>query len=473
MSTKTFEILGNIDDVVFSTSWPGDEITAPTLIGPVSVSVNNGSEPGYARDLTISVTLFTTNPTHMERFTPGVSMFVSMRTYDSAGSQYTSGIFNGIVNEVTARNSRTRPGYIEMKLIGTDDKQRLNQGQLTTDETPRYPMGRDDNHPDREITGGLWTLDQLIKWNNPGFMLFEANDAAGNAWNDAGPDTTGYFPHKFGMSINNPISGSSHTDLISQAAKIMNLRCYFENGFAGFQAARFQGSAPWEIDSRYVSSDEGVRMKLYEWVNQWKVRYSRIFGNYVPNNTVWRTSGDITKYGVIEDFNDYEETIYEIHEQDDNIFWPNVGTFPLTIQELTEHRAWVRELQNRRNISTITVHLTKLVNTKTAESIGGFITDVFNIQSRRGTNPFIPSVQVSGELPSVALHARGIVEEATLTITPKAGRPPTANLELILGPGDGRRGTADPNNPDPIVRTWEQAQLTQWNQTGQRLWSEA
>lgn len=450
MSDKTFEVMCTIDDVEMSTSTADGDISGPTLYGPVSIEVDNGDEAGYGRDITVTVNLMTNDISNMNRFTPGVFLELQLIVHDpGAGLEYGVRVFQGIVNEVKVRTSTVRPGFIYMSVIGTDNKQRFNQDELVNQLEPWLPMEPISTHPDREVTGGLWVLEQVAFWENPGYMVCRtSNMPAANAWNDTGPTTDVLFPFKFGMSVNDPLTGSSNTDLIQQAAKIMNLRCAFENNIGLFQVARFRGSKPWVIESRFVSSTQSLKMKLYEWVNTWKTRISRIYSTLAPKTFESYTGSDVYQYGTIADFNDYSSNIYEIWEDDNSDLWPDKGTFPMSMAQLVEQRSWLTELQSRRNINEMTIHLNELLSDTSSAYIGKFLGDIFNVKNRDSDNPFIPSVVIDGNLPEVATSAQGIVEQATLLITPRPGQPPKGSLDLVLGPGDGRQGyeTVDPTN---------------------------
>lgn len=447
MSENTFEVVCTIDDVELSTSATDGDITGPTLYGPITVAIDNGNEAGYARDLTVTLNLLTKDVSDMTRFTPGTFLRVLLIVHDPGVElEYGVHVFQGIINQVEANQSATRPGYINMIVIGTDNKQRFNQDEITNPLEPYLPMEPNSAHPDREKTGGLWKLEQVTFWDDPGYAFpHTGTKAMGNAWNDVGRQT-GLFPHKFGMSVNDPLTGSSNTDLMQQAAKIMNVRCAFENGVGVLQVARFRGSKPWVIDSRFVSSTQSLKMKLYEWVNTWKTRFSRIYSTLDPKTVEEYDGGETYKYGTIPDFNDYSDNIYEIWEVDNSDLWPDKGTFQLSMKQLNEQRAGVIEIQSRRNISEMTVHLAELLRDESSSYVGGFLGDIFNIKNRYPDNPFIPSVEIDGPLPDIATSAQGIVEQATLTITPQRGRPPKGSLDLVLGPGDGAPGneTIDP-----------------------------
>lgn len=469
MSAQTFDADVILDgNAVLRTTWTDDEITQPTMFGPLIVEVDNGSAKGAARDLTASFDFYSRNASDVDRFVPGVSLYIGMTVYEPGSDRSVGvGLFTGVVNEVTANVVPGRPGYIRFHVIGTDDKRRVSQDEITTSEIPRYRMAPDPAHPAREETGGLWTLDQFFRWDDTDYMKFRSNIVAGNAWNDDGPKTN-YFPYKFGMSINDPFEDDNPIGLMSKVAEVMNLRMFCESGYCGLQVARYKGSPVWEIDSRYVSSAQGVGMKLYSWTNTWSTRFSRIYREYGDRTVTNYTSGDVEKYGTIGEHADYSGTIYEFWEDDESAYWPNVGSYPLSMAQLNRQRAYVAAIQQRRNINEVTVHLTKLRESMPLYAMQDFLGSIFEITRRLQSDPYIPTVEITGPLPAVATSARGIVEKATLTITPRKNMPPKADLDLTLGQGDGKPGDAEPID----TNRWAEMGTITWSGLGTQIWNE-
>lgn len=469
MSEKSFDANVILDGTVLKTDWPeGAEITGPTMYGPLVIDVDNGSDRGAARDLTASFDFYSRTAADMDRFTPGVSLFITVDIYAPvSGRRVSVRLFTGVVKEVQANVVQGRPGYINFHVIGTDDKERVTHDEITTSQTPRFPMSPDPLHPHREETGGLWGLDQFFRWDDTDYMKFRANIAAGNAWNDDGPITT-YFPFKFGMSINNPIEDDNVISLMSKVAEVMNMRMFCESGYCGLQVARYNGSPIWQIDSRFVSSAQGVAMRMYSWTNTWSTRYSRIFSEYIDKTATNFTADDVEKYGTIAEYTNYSGTIWEMWEQDNTVNWPPEGTYPMSITQLNRQRAFVGAIQNRRNINEMTVHLSTLRASMPVDYIRDLLGNIFNIDYRLRDDPFIPTIEITGKLPAVARTARGIVEKATLTVTPRKNMPAKADLDLTLGQGDGKPGEAAPVG----INRWSELGDLRWSDLSTQKWNE-
>lgn len=393
--------------------------TTVSVVGPFTLSVDNGTRPGDIRERKAEFQLAfdPTNIAGIESLLEGANCDITI-TY--AWATWTMTRF--FISEVAWS---PRAGVVIADVLALSDNAKIAYEPAGKWKTPIM----------RDKVWNRVSPDRVFRQAPDGEMArphpivsYRENNRIGAAWHDD-IEYSWQWPTNIELDYDD-VKQKGEDDfagLISHVGRVMFARCYIESGVFGFIVARFGMTGflddnTYRIPPRYVEADEAVSFKVTDMPNTYAF-------NWAEANPVHSVPGEVERFAQVTDETDFGE---HVHSE-------NMTTLEtITLHDLARVRA--QRPRSRWRLSQATVNLERWAgadfdgrNESTHLVRNIFWTPI-------GTDTYLPSVVVPMERSRSGLPSElfGIVDAATLTINPLGSALPRAELNLTLGPGDGR-----------------------------------
>lgn len=413
----------------------------PLLYGPIVVEVDNGTDVGHVRTKVATIQARLKSDTEIDDYLPGDEFRLNAQ-YEGVSDWFT--LLWGVITEIKAA-----PGpddSVNLLVTFTSDKKRFEYNAPLSGSGTESPIWDENTstpilYP--ETDGYMQHITNLFPLGTEasGIDCFIPKPA-GYAWYDGADTGTGWWPHRLGTGR---VRDMSTLERIENGARATGTRYAMEDGRAWPFVAKYAAEPPYMIPADCIVANNEFLSTLADKRNRLTITHRHVekvdpveaTADYVKQSG----DRDPTYVGIVEEAPDYADWLWELSYGAEGER-PRDGQVPLSMQMLVEKLA--QRPRMSRNLDESQVLLNRLADKFGPTFVHYFVRNIFSFQYYYEEHPFLPSVICEDAAGIDQSTLYGIVEKATLTITPRKNLVPKATLDITLGPGDGLPGDAAP-----------------------------